>query len=70
MIYFLYSKFRMYQRDLNKKFGSSVKGNHDRAEKYISLFKAESDRIFSPFISARSEKKFDIAKVIISLKTY
>ena len=64
MIYFLYSKFRMYQRDFNKKIGLSVKGNHDRAEKYIALFKAESDRIFSPFISARSEKKFDIAKVI------
>lgn len=43
-----------------------VTGNHDRAEKYIEFFKAESDRIFNPFISARSEKKFDIAKVIIN----
>lgn len=39
IIYFLFSKFKLCQRDFNKKIGLSVKGNHDRAEKYIDLFK-------------------------------
>ncbi len=39
IIYFLFVKFRLCQRDFHKKIGLSVKGNHDRAEKYIDLFK-------------------------------
>ena len=39
IIYFLFSKFKLCQRDFHKKIGLSVKGNHDRAEKYIDLFK-------------------------------
>lgn len=34
---FLFSKFKLCQRDLHKKIGLSVKGNHDRAEKYIEV---------------------------------
>ncbi len=37
IIYFLFSKFKFRQRDFNKKIGLSVKGNHDRAEKYFTL---------------------------------
>lgn len=39
IICFLFVKFRLCQRDFHKKIGLSVKGNHDRAEKYIDLFK-------------------------------
>ena len=39
---------------LSKKIGLSVKGNHDRAEKYIDLFKVESEKIFRPFLTAKS----------------
>ena len=42
----------------------SVKGNHDREEKYIELFKADSEKIFRPFISARAADIFDIRTVI------
>ena len=37
MIYFLFVKFKLCQRDFHKKIGLSVKGNHDRAEKYFTL---------------------------------
>ena len=30
----------------HKKIGLSVKGNHDRAEKYIDLFKVDSEKNF------------------------
>ena len=49
-----------------KKIGLSVKGNHDRAEKYIELFKADSEKIFRPFISARAADIFDIRTAIRS----
>lgn len=39
IIYFLFVKFKLCQRDFHKKIGLSVKDNHDRAEKYIDLFK-------------------------------
>ena len=66
IIYFLFSKFKLRQRDFNKKIGLSVKGNHDRAEKYIELFKADSEKIFRPFISARAADIFDIRTAIRS----
>ena len=66
IIYFLFSKFKLHQRDFNKKIGLSVKGNHDRAEKYIELFKADSEKIFRPFISARAADIFDIRTAIRS----
>lgn len=66
IIYFLYGKFKLRQRDFNKKIGLSVKGNHDRAEKYIELFKADSEKIFLPFISARAADIFDIRTAIRS----
>ena len=46
IIYFLFSKFKLCQRDFYKKIGLSVKGNHDRAEKYIDLFKVDSEKNF------------------------
>ena len=64
IIYFLYSKFKLYQRDFNKKIGLSVKGNHDRAEKYIELFKADSEKILRPFLSARVNKSFNVTSVV------
>lgn len=64
IIYFLFSKFKLCQRDFHKKIGLSVKGNHDRAEKYIDLFKADSEKIFRPFISARASDIFDIRTAI------
>ena len=64
IIYFLFSKFKFRQRDFNKKIGLSVKGNHDRAEKYINLFKAESEKIFRPFINARSDDMFSVTKAV------
>ena len=66
IIYFLFSKFKLRQCDFNKKIGLSVKGNHDRAEKYIELFKADSEKIFRPFISARAADIFDIRTAIRS----
>ena len=42
----------------------SVKGNHDRAEKYIDLFKVESEKIFRPFINARSDDMFSVTKAV------
>lgn len=54
IIYFLFSKFKLCQRDFHKKIGLSVKDNHDRAEKYIDLFKVESEKNFRPFLTARS----------------
>ena len=66
IIYFLYSKFKLCQHDFNKKFGLSVKGNHDRAEKYIELYKADTERIFRPFISARTAGTFDVRTAIHS----
>ncbi|MCI7350216.1 MAG: hypothetical protein MSH60_05615 [Ruminococcus sp.] len=66
IIYFLFSKFKLRQKDFNKKIGLSVKGNHDRAEKYIELFKADSEKIFRPFISARAADIFDIRTAIRS----
>ena len=62
MIYFLFVKFKLFQRDFHKKIGLSVKGNHDRAEKYIDLFKAGSEKIFRPFITARADDMFSITK--------
>ena len=51
IIYFLYSKFKIQQREFNKKIGLSVKGNHDRAEKYIELNSGDviefSGKVFS-----------------------
>ena len=64
IIYFLYSKFKLYQRDFNKKIGLSVKGNHDRAEKYIELFKADSEKILRSFLSARAEKSFSLTSAV------
>ena len=64
IIYFLFSKFKCFQRDFNKKIGLSVKGNHDRAEKYIDLFKVESEKIFRPFINARSDDMFSVTKAV------
>ena len=58
IIYSLYSKFKMRQKEFNKKIGLSVKGNHDRAEKYIELFKSDSEKILRPFLSARADKSF------------
>ncbi len=66
IIYFLFSKFKFCQRDFNKKIGLSVKGNHDRAEKYIELFKADSEKIFRPFISARADDMFNVTKTVRS----
>ncbi len=66
IIYFLYSKFKLYQRDFNKKIGLSVKGNHDRAEKYIELFKADSEKILRPFLSARVDKSFNLTSAVQS----
>ena len=42
----------------------SVKGNHDRAEKYIDLFKADSEKIFRPFITARADDMFSVTKAV------
>lgn len=64
IIYFLFSKFKCCQRDFNKKIGLSVKGNHDRAEKYIDLFKADSKKIFRLFINARADDMFSITKSV------
>ena len=64
IIYFLFSKFKLCQRDFNKKIGLSVKGNHDRAEKYIDLFKADSEKIFRPFITARADDMFSATKAV------
>ena len=64
IIYFLFSKFKLCQRDFNKKIGLSVKGNHDRAEKYIDLFKADSEKIFRPFITARANDMFSVIKAV------
>lgn len=64
IIYFLYSKFKLYQRDFNKKIGLSVKGNHDRAEKYIELFKADSEKILRSFLYARAEKSFSLTSAV------
>ena len=61
---FLFSKFKLCQRDLHKKIGLSVKGNHDRAEKYIDLFKADSEKIFRPFITARADDMFSVTKAV------
>jgi hypothetical protein len=47
-----------------KKIGLSVKGNHDRAEKYIDLFKADSEKIFRPFITARADDMFSVTKAV------
>lgn len=66
IIYFLYSKFKLRQHDFNKKIGLSVKGNNDRAEKYIELYKADTERIFRPFISARTAGIFDVRTAIHS----
>ena len=66
IIFFLFSKFKLRQREFNKKIGLSVKGNHDRAEKYIELFKADTEKIFRPFISARAADIFDIRTAIRS----
>ena len=49
---------------LSKKIGLSVKGNHDRAEKYIDLFKAESGKIFRPFITAKADDMFSVTKAV------
>lgn len=49
---------------LSKKIELSVKGNHDRAEKYIDLFKAESGKIFRPFITARADDMFNVTKAV------
>ena len=54
----------MHQREFNKKVGLSVKGNHDRAEKYIELFKTDSEKILCPFLSARAEKMFSTASAV------
>ena len=64
IIYFLFSKFKLCQRDLHKKIGLSVKGNHDRAEKYIDLFKADSEKILRPFITARADDMFSVTKAV------
>ena len=64
IIYFLFSKFKCFQYDFNKKIGLSVKGNHDRAEKYIDLFKADSEKIFRPFINARADDMFSVTKAV------
>ncbi len=64
IIYFLYSKFKMRQREFNKKIGLSVKGNHDRAEKYIELFKSDSEKILRLFLSARAEKSFNVTSAV------
>ena len=64
IIYFLYSKFKMRQREFNKKIGLSVKGNHDRAEKYIELFKADSEKILRQFLSARADKSFNVTSAV------
>ncbi|MBQ7008452.1 MAG: hypothetical protein IJN05_04455 [Ruminococcus sp.] len=64
IIYFLFSKFKMRQKEFNKKIGLSVKGNHDRAEKYIELFKADSEKILFPFLSARGDKSFSVASAV------
>ena len=64
IIYFLFSKFKLCQRDFHKKIGLSVKGNHDRAEKYIDLFKADSEKIFRPFITARADDMFSVTKAV------
>ncbi len=64
IIYFLYSKFKMRQKEFNKKIGLSVKGNHDRAEKYIELFKSDSEKILRPFLSARADKSFNVTSAI------
>ena len=66
IIYFLYGKFKLYQRDFHKKIGLSVKGNHDRAEKYIDLFKADNEKIFRPFITARADDMFSVTKAVRS----
>ena len=66
IIYFLFSQFKICQRDFHKKIGLSVKDNHDRAEKYIDLFKADNEKIFRPFISARAADIFDIRTAIRS----
>lgn len=42
----------------------SVKGNHDRAEKYIDLFKADSEKILRPFITARADDMFSVTKAV------
>ena len=42
----------------------SVKGNHDCAEKYIDLFKADSNKIFRPFINARADDMFSVTKAV------
>ena len=49
---------------LSKKIELSVKGNHDRAEKYIDLFKADNEKIFRPFINARADDMFSITKAV------
>ena len=64
IIYFLFVKFKLCQRDFHKKIGLSVKGNHDRAEKYIDLFKADSEKIFRPFITARADDMFSVTKSV------
>ena len=64
IIYFLFVKFKLCQRDFHKKIGLSVKGNHDRAEKYIDLFKADSEKIFRPFITARADDMFSVTKAV------
>ena len=64
IIYFLFSKFKLCQRDFHKKIGLPVKGNHDRAEKYIDLFKADSEKIFRPFITARADDMFSVTKAV------
>ena len=66
IIYFLFSKFKLCQRDFHKKIGLSVKGNHDRAEKYIDLFKAGGEKIFRPFITARADDIFSVTKTVRS----
>ena len=62
--YFLFSKFKLCQRNFHKKIGLSVKGNHDRAEKYIDLFKSDSKKIFRPFIMARADDMFSVTKAV------
>ena len=64
IIYSLYSKFKMRQKEFNKKIGLSVKGNHDRAEKYIELFKSDSEKILRPFLSARADKSFNLTSAV------
>ena len=64
--YFLFVKFKLCQRDFHKKIGLSVKGNHDRAEKYIDLFKADSNKIFRPFITSRTDDMFSVTKAVRS----